>query len=130
MNSEFFARILFSLIALKDIFATFNLRPGHDLHISVKGRVILPYCEFYFHKTSHMRSYAKIKPSRKFLNLQLWRPAVRQFCTLKFYCRNHNFGQKSSLPFKSTQYNFSALQKRTAQRIDTNSYFVSLRWFF
>ena len=26
--------------------------------------------EFYFHEISHMRSFAKIKPSRKFPNLQ------------------------------------------------------------
>ena len=38
-----------------------NSRQGHDLCIS-RG--------FYFHDTSHMRSFAKIKPSRKFPNLQ------------------------------------------------------------
>ena len=27
---------------------------------------------FYFHETSHMRSFAKIKPSQKFPNYQYW----------------------------------------------------------
>ena len=44
------------------------LRLGLGLLISVNERVISP--GFYFHETSHMRSFAKIKPSRKFTNLQ------------------------------------------------------------
>ena len=43
----------------------------HDLPISVNDRVISPIREgLIFHETSHMRSFAKIKLSRKFQNLQ------------------------------------------------------------
>ena len=47
VNSEIFARILFSRIALKDIFAAFKLRHylRHDLPISVNDRVILLFRE-------------------------------------------------------------------------------------
>ena len=41
---------------------------GYDLPISVVDRVISR--GFYFYETTHMRSLAKIKPSRKFSNLQ------------------------------------------------------------
>ena len=41
-------------------------RLKHDLHISVNDRAISR--GFYFHETSHIRSFAKIKPSRKFPN--------------------------------------------------------------
>ena len=48
-----------------------NLRLGHDLHISVKGQSDFGLSRgFYFHETSHMRSFAKIKPLQKFPNLQ------------------------------------------------------------
>ena len=47
----------------------------HDLHISGNDRVISPFREdFIFTKlTLHMQSFAKIKPSRKFPNLQYLR---------------------------------------------------------
>ena len=58
--------ILFFQIALKDIFATRD-----DLPISVNDRIILPFCEdFIFRKLRILRSFTKIKPSRKFPNLQ------------------------------------------------------------
>ena len=52
VNSEIFERILFSQIALKDIFVTLkNSRLRHDLPISVNDRVILPFHEdFIFAK--------------------------------------------------------------------------------
>ena len=44
--SEIFARILFSRIALKDIFATLkNSRLSHDLPSSVNDRMISLFCE-------------------------------------------------------------------------------------
>ena len=46
-------------------------RLGHDLPISEKGQSDFGNLGgFYFHETSHMRSFAKIKPSQKFSNLQ------------------------------------------------------------
>ena len=45
-----------------------NLLLGPDLPTSVNDRVIS--WGFYFHETSQMWSFKKIKPSRKFLNLQ------------------------------------------------------------
>ena len=46
VNSEIFARMLFSRIALKDIFATLTImRPGQDLPIPVNDRVISPFRE-------------------------------------------------------------------------------------
>ena len=71
-------RIIFSQIMLKTIFVTLK---NHDLHKS--DLTILG--DFYFHETLHyakfrknktltklciMQSFAKIKPSRKFLNLK------------------------------------------------------------
>ena len=56
VNSEIFGRILFSRIALNDIFATLKTRDykcsiGHDLPTAVKGRVISPFREgFIFTK--------------------------------------------------------------------------------
>ena len=44
-----------------------NSWPWHELPTSVNDRVISPW--FYFHESSHMRSLAKTKPSRKFPNL-------------------------------------------------------------
>ena len=44
---------------------------GHDLPISENDRVILAFRDgFNFHETSHMRSFAKIKSSRKFSKIQ------------------------------------------------------------
>ena len=45
-------------------------RRRHDLPISVNARVNLPFYKGFFRETSHMRSFAKIKPSQKFSNLQ------------------------------------------------------------
>ena len=52
VNSEIFARILFSRISVKDIFATLKIsRLRHDLPISVNDRVVLPFHEdFIFAK--------------------------------------------------------------------------------
>ena len=47
-----------------------NLWLWHDLSSSVNGSHDVISRGFYFHKTSHMRSFAKIKPSLKFPNLQ------------------------------------------------------------
>ena len=48
-----------------------NSRLRQDLPLSINDRVILPIHEgFYFHKTSLMPSFAKIKSSRIFSNLQ------------------------------------------------------------
>ena len=48
-----------------------NSRKRCDLPISVNDRMISPIHEdFILHKTSHMRSFTKIKSSRKFPNLQ------------------------------------------------------------
>ena len=52
LNPEIFARILFSRIALKDIFCDAkNSRLEHDLHISLSGREISAFCgDFIFSK--------------------------------------------------------------------------------
>ena len=43
----------------------------HDLSLSVNDRMISPFREYFiFQETSHMRSFAKIKPLRKFPNQQ------------------------------------------------------------
>ena len=60
--------ILFSRVVLKDVFATFNSQLGHDLPILVNDRMILPFPEgLIFRK---LRIFPRIKPSRKFQNLQ------------------------------------------------------------
>ena len=42
-----------------------------DLPISINDRVIFAISQgFYFHETLHMQSFAKIKSSREFPNLQ------------------------------------------------------------
>ena len=45
VNSEIFARILFSRIVLKHIGDVLNSRPRHDLPNSVNDRVIMPFRE-------------------------------------------------------------------------------------
>ena len=45
-------------------------RPGHDLPTSVNERVKMPFHKGFFIQTSPSRSFAKIKSSRKFPNLQ------------------------------------------------------------
>ena len=75
VNPEIFARILFSQTALKHICGATNSRLGHDLHILVSDRVISAFRkDFIFTK---LRSFAKIKPSRKFPNLQLYNSHIR-----------------------------------------------------
>ena len=65
VNSEIFPRILFSRIALKDIFATLKSQIGQNLTTSVNNRVILPIrVGFIFTKLR------EIKLSRKFPILQ------------------------------------------------------------
>ena len=62
VNSEIFARILFSPIALKDIFAM--LKFGLITYFTYIGKRqgdLASSLGFYFHVTSHMRSYVKIK---------------------------------------------------------------------
>ena len=55
-----------------------NLRLGHDLPISVINRVIQRFHEaLIFHESSHIKSFAKIKPSQKFPNLQYAKPTVQ-----------------------------------------------------
>ena len=60
VDSEIFARILFSRIALNDIFAPSKILQGHNLNIPV----------FATSRGFYMRSFAKIKSSRKFPNIQ------------------------------------------------------------
>ena len=71
-KSEIFAKILFFANSVKrHICDAKNSRLGHDLYIAVNDRVISAFRkDFYFHEISHMRSFTKIKPSRKFSNLQ------------------------------------------------------------
>ena len=61
VNPEFFARILFSRIALKDKFAIENFAIMYDLPLSIIDRVISSFREVL---SSDMRSFAKIKPSQ------------------------------------------------------------------
>ena len=58
VNSEIFARTLFSPIALNDIFATLKNRDylEHDLPVSVNGRVIMSFREGLF-----SRNYEHVK---------------------------------------------------------------------
>ena len=71
VNSEIFARILFSRIALKYIFATLK-RLRHDLPISVTNSVVLLFREGFIFAKLRMRSFTKKKNSRKIPNLQLF----------------------------------------------------------
>ena len=61
VNSEIFARTLFSPISLNYICDVNKSRLEHDLPVSVNNRVISR--GFYFHKTSYIRIFVKIKPS-------------------------------------------------------------------
>ena len=66
VNPEIFARILFSRIASKDIFATLKSRLGHDLPRSVNDKVISPFREDFIFtklricKVSRKKTLAKI----------------------------------------------------------------------
>ena len=68
VDLEIFMRILFSWNSIKShISDVKKLRLWQDFPISINNRVILPFCEgFIFTK----RSFATIKSSRKFPNLQ------------------------------------------------------------
>ena len=73
VNSEIFARIFISQGALKDVFVTLkNLQLGHDLPTFKRQSDFPIWRKFYFHKTSHLRSFTKIKSSRTILNLQVY----------------------------------------------------------
>ena len=61
VNSEIFARILFSRIAIKYIFATFKIRDQGMIDIFLKRRKDLAILrEFNFHETLRNNSLAKI----------------------------------------------------------------------
>ena len=45
-------------------------------HISKRQSNFAFLQRFYFHKASHQRSFVKIKPSRNFLNVQLYNSAT------------------------------------------------------
>ena len=60
---NFRENIIFPNSVKRNICVVKQMRFGHDLLISVNNRVISPFCE-------DMRSFAKIKSSRKFPNLQ------------------------------------------------------------
>ena len=72
VDSEIFARVFFFANSIKrHISDVKNSRLRQDLPISINERVILPFREgFIFTKLRTMRSFAKIKSSRKFPNLQ------------------------------------------------------------
>ena len=71
VNPEIFARILFSRITLKDLFAKVKIATKACFTIiSRRQRDFAISRGFYFHETSQMRSFAKLKLSRKFPNLQ------------------------------------------------------------
>ena len=61
VNSEIFARILFSLIELNDIFATLKSRLWRDLPISVNDRVIPPNRESFIFTNF---AYAKFRENK------------------------------------------------------------------
>ena len=67
---NFRGNFIFAKSLKKEICDVKNSQLSHDLPISKRQ------CDFtisrgsYFHETLHMRSFAKIKPSRKFPNLQ------------------------------------------------------------
>ena len=71
VNPEIFARILFSRKGLNNIFATLKIATRAWFnYISIGESNFAIFRGFHFHETSQMRSFAKIKPSRKFPNLQ------------------------------------------------------------
>ena len=71
--------ILFSWIALKDIFATLiKWRLGYDLPISVNDRVISAFCkDFIFTKLCVSR---KLNPRQKFWIYNIWAMQFTRFC--------------------------------------------------
>ena len=73
VNSEIFARILFSRIALKDmpICVVENSQLWHDLATSVNDRVISPFREGFISRNFAMAKFCENKPSQKFEFLHL-----------------------------------------------------------
>ena len=69
ISRNFWENFIFANIIKRHICDAVNLQLGPNLHISVND-IVISAGGFYFHETSHMRSFAKIKPSRKFTNLQ------------------------------------------------------------
>ena len=68
VNSEIFARILFSQKALKDIFAALKICDYDMIYVHYKTTKVIAMLQgFYFHGTSQMRSFAKIKTPAKIL---------------------------------------------------------------
>ena len=66
-NTIIFGRNVFSRIAFRDIFATLKIRDYGMIYLYQKIRVISPFRKGnILHETSHMRSFAKMKPSRSF----------------------------------------------------------------
>ena len=72
VNSKIFVRIYFFNSVKRHICNLENSQFGHDLPTSINNRVIcLPFREgFHFHKTSHLRSFVKIRLKQIFFNLQ------------------------------------------------------------
>ena len=54
VNSEIFAIILFSRIALKDILATFKIRNLGMIYLYI-SKIRRDFAKVYFHETSHLR---------------------------------------------------------------------------
>ena len=69
VDSEIFARFIFAKSFKRHTSDVKNPRLRQDLPISIKDRVILPFREGFIF-TKLVRSFAKIKSSRKFPNLQ------------------------------------------------------------
>ena len=91
-NSKFFASTLFSRIVLKDIFVTLKIR---DLDMIYLRFIYIDQCStgdfaisrgFYFLETSHPRKFAKMKPLRKFPNLQWNFFQSQKSLNSAFYC--------------------------------------------
>ena len=83
-SGNFRENFIFANSDIKHICDAKNSRLVHDFPISdfaiSRG--------FDFHETSHMRSFAKIKPSRKFTNLQY----------ITVFAQNYNYPLKIVLP--------------------------------
>ena len=80
VNPEFFAKPLFSRTVLKDIFVMLQICDKGRFTYIIKQKSNSAILQgFYFHKTSHMQSFAKIKASRKLPNLQYICKAIKFF---------------------------------------------------
>ena len=67
-SGNFRENFIFANIVQRHIYGAKYSRLGYDFSISVNESDFAILRGFYFHETSH--AFAKIKPSRKFLNLQ------------------------------------------------------------